>query len=178
MKLLYILLLWTTTKNAVYTCTMHIVLKKTTFDLLGCWNPCQAEPVPWWDGTMCDKPRFWKGSWTEAANYRTGGAEGNTWITGELLLSDHQGRKGKFSSDCLKSKMFSWNKILKGLSLESQLSTLTWHVASSLESFISNHCFDHYDKECSSPEEKKKVDKHWRLKTLTCMYGHASQFSW
>lgn len=100
-------LLWTSAKVATYTWTLPIVLDKTTFDLLGCWNLCQAKPVPWWDGTMCDKPRLWKGSWTEAANYRAGGAEGSTWITREFLLSDYQGRKGKFLLISLKLKFFS-----------------------------------------------------------------------
>ena len=89
--------------------TLYLNTEKTTFDLLGCWNLCQAKPVPWWDGTMCDKPRLRKGSWTQAANYRAGGAEGSTWITGEFLLSDYQGRKGNFLLNFLKLKLFPWS---------------------------------------------------------------------
>ena len=61
----------------------------------GCWNSCQAEPVPRWNGAMCGKPGIFKSSRAKAADHRTRRAERVTWFTGVFFLSDSQvWRKG------------------------------------------------------------------------------------
>ena len=63
--------------------------------ILGCWNSCQAEPVPRWNGAMCGKPGIFKSSRAKAADHRTRRAERVTWFTGVFFLSDSQiWRKG------------------------------------------------------------------------------------